>query len=168
MKPISNKTLILLRHAEALDNNFEQTDYERVLSKKGIHDIHQLASFFIENKLMPDYILASSAIRTTQTANILVKSIGVDNNLIVLKKSLYNSSAQQIFEEICSTEIPNSVQTLLLIAHNPGISELASELLPLPTFTHLPPCGMMAFRLKIENWTDYPFGKAELLLQQFP
>lgn len=162
------KTLILLRHAEALDNNFGETDFERVLSKKGINDIHQMASFFIENQLMPDLIMASSAIRTTQTAKTLAKLIGLQEDRIILKKSLYNSSAQQISDEINSVELPHTVQTLLLIAHNPGISELASERLPLPTFIHLPPCGMMAFRLKIENWTDYPFGKAELLLQQFP
>lgn len=163
-----SKNLIIMRHAEALDNSFGSPDYDRILSKKGIQDIKEISKSLIAHHLQPELIIASSAKRTTQTAQILAESINFKEENIRFKKSLYNSTAQQILSEICSTEIPEAVQTLLVIAHNPGISELAIELVSLPTFINLPPCGIMAFRLSIENWTEYPFNQTEILLQQFP
>lgn len=163
-----NKKVILLRHAEALNSQFGQKDFDRPLSENGINEVKSLTPFFIENSIVPDLILASSAMRTSQTAKIIADALSINEEKIIFEKSLYNSTAKKIEQVINTSNIEKHFQTLLIIAHNPGISELATELLSKPTIIHLPPCGMMAFILEIDNWTDYLFKKTELIFKKLP
>lgn len=163
-----SKQLILLRHAEALPSLFGENDFDRPLSENGIKETKNLMQFFIGKGIKPELIIASSAKRTTQTAKIVASSLALNEENIILEKSLYNSTAKKIENVINTSQINKNIQTLLLIAHNPSISELASELLSQPTVIHLPPCGMMIFSVKIDNWTDYLFNKTELLFKKFP
>lgn len=163
-----SKRLILLRHAEALHTPLGAKDFDRSLSENGIREIKDLIYFFIQKKINPDFIIASSSKRTTQTAKIIAQGISLKEENIILKKHLYNSTAAEIENVINTSQVPQNIQTLLLIAHNPGISELASELLSQQNFIHLPPCGMMAFSVEIDNWKDSLFSKAELLFKKFP
>ncbi len=63
------KTLYLLRHATAANAAPPQmSDYDRTLSAKGIREAQTVGRYMKSNKMLPDFVLSSSALRTTQTA----------------------------------------------------------------------------------------------------
>ena len=122
------KTLCLMRHAEAEKGG---DDHARPLTAHGISQARKAAQWLQEQGIRPDFIISSDAVRTRQTADI----IGPNPQLT---RDLYLAEAQTIFDLI-----PQDFETVLIMAHNPGIYELAlrlagkngEELLGMPTAT---------------------------------
>ena len=114
--------LLLMRHAQAMPISAEIPDLQRPLTQQGIHQAKQMRSLFREHHLVPDQILCSSSLRTQETAHHL----GYTSTQITPEKALYGALASEILSLISA--IPSRVKTLLVVAHNPSISQLASRL----------------------------------------
>ena len=115
--------LLLMRHAQALPISAEgMPDVKRPLTQQGIHQAKQMRALFREHHLVPDQILCSSSLRTQETAHHL----GYASTQITPNKELYGALASEILSLINS--IPSHIKTLLVVAHNPSISQLASRL----------------------------------------
>ena len=76
--------------------------------------------------LLPRRILASSARRTEQTARILLEHLQLPREALQLLDSLYNADAATLRAALQSGAAEGS--PVLVVAHNPGISELARVL----------------------------------------
>lgn len=115
------KRLTLVRHGHA-EARAEGGDFYRALSVQGRAEILRAGTTLSARIPAPDSMLASEAQRTRETAQLLhehLKSVAV----IETSKALYHASSSTLLEVIGST--PKSVQHLLLVGHNPGLSELA-------------------------------------------
>lgn len=111
--------LYLLRHAEA-PGSFDVPDKQRPLSAHGIKQAERL-----NNALAGiDIALCSSAKRTRMTLQGAIDS-GASVNKIEYLDALYNASASGMLEIIQSQTVDN----ILIIAHNPGIHALANMLI---------------------------------------
>ncbi len=67
--------------------------------------------------------MASAARRTEQTARILLEHLRLPVDRLRLLESLYNAEASVLREAIESPSDDSAV--VMLVAHNPGVSELA-------------------------------------------
>ena len=114
------KTLILMRHASA--SSYEQEDVLRSLSNKGVQEANDAAKFLKNFNI--NKILCSSALRTVETFNIIQAELKV--NLVDIKPELYNTSETELLEHIISQR--DIIDTLLVIAHNPSVTELTTLL----------------------------------------
>lgn len=114
------KTLILMRHASA--SSYEKDDVLRSLSNKGVREATDAAKFLKNFNI--DKILCSSALRTVETFNIIQDELKV--NLVDIKPELYNTSETELLEHIISQR--DKIDTLLVIAHNPSVTELTTLL----------------------------------------
>lgn len=115
------KRLTLVRHGHA-EARAEGGDFYRALSTRGRSEITRTAAAIGTRLPAPDSMLASDAQRTRETAQLLqehLKSITV----VETSKALYHASSSTLLEIIQGT--PKSVEHLLLVGHNPGLSELA-------------------------------------------
>ena len=96
-----------------------QTVFEKIVQA------HAVGLRLAESGVLPDRVLSSTALRCRETwAGVeaaLPGSLAID-----FEETLYNASADQLFQEIAG--IPDDVNSLLLLAHNPGISMLALAL----------------------------------------
>lgn len=118
------KRLFLLRHAQTLPHHGGH-DSERVLSPKGYEDLAKLAPLIAALYGAPDLVLCSPVSRTIQTfAGALPNYAGKAEK----PKILYSGSAGDYFSLIQNA--PDDAGSLLLIAHNPAIYELAARLSP--------------------------------------
>lgn len=119
------KTLLLLRHAQALPSSSTVQDFDRTLSPKGIEDARKLGEILKSQGVKIDLIKCSSARRTQQTtAEVctgLEQNIHTENS-----KSIYSASAGDLFQMIQDTD--DKVETLMIVGHNPTIYELVSKL----------------------------------------
>ena len=119
------KTLILLRHAKsAWPDNVE--DHDRPLAERGRRAAPLMARWLAENGLKPSVALVSTARRTQETWALVAPDLGKVARRDV--GEIYEAPAQRILDAIHGVE--PSVETLLVVGHNPGMEDLASVLIP--------------------------------------
>ncbi len=116
------RLLLLLRHAKAVSDS-PDGDFARVLSARGRRDAARLGAWLRSQKVIPDAALVSPSARARETAQILFQELPQAPRLR-LEETLYNASAQTLQTAIAGA----NGECLILIAHNPGIGELANAL----------------------------------------
>lgn len=144
------RKLYLLRHAEA-PSAFDVDDFHRDLSEHGENQARNVGQY-IENI---DMVLASSAVRTRRTLETAIADRDPPDK-IKLTDDLYNASAEKILTEIKEID----AQNLLIVAHNPGIHQLAFQLARddgSQIYTSLsqgyPPCSLLILECDINDWS---------------
>jgi phosphohistidine phosphatase len=118
------RQLLLLRHAKSSWDDPGLSDHARPLNARGRRAAAAMAGAMRELGLQPDLVLVSSARRTLQTLEALTPF--EDNALVEPMDGLYLASASQLMDAVRKT--PETVRSLLLIGHNPGLHELAVAL----------------------------------------
>jgi phosphohistidine phosphatase len=114
--------LILLRHAAADWGDPGSEDFGRSLNREGEDSAFRIGGYLRQGAHVPDTVLCSSAPRAKQTLQCLGHKFS-DCPEVLLKKSLYLANPKILLQEI--EAIGTAAKVLLLIAHNPGIEELA-------------------------------------------
>jgi len=118
------KRLLILRHAQAMGTAVGGTDKTRKLSPNGIADARALGALMAREGLQPDRVLCSAATRTRETLDSVMESLeGAKTEYL---DQLYNADFDILLSAI--HDAPEDAQTVLLVAHNPGIHMLASRL----------------------------------------
>ncbi len=108
------KRLYVLRHAQA--GSYTPTDHERGLTDFGVRQALSIASKI--SGVDFGYAIVSDAERTQRTFSAL--EVNVD---VLISDEAYNASALQLEALVRNT--PAHVENVLLIAHNPGVSDMA-------------------------------------------
>ena len=155
------KTLYLLRHAIAASATPPQmSDYDRTLSAQGVLDARIIGRFMQSNRMQPDFVLCSGALRTTQTAQIIISVLFGKTDAKVASnfdKDLYNAPDEKLLSEIRKADPSHG--SLMVVAHNPGIAELAFTLGKVARYE---PGTLSVFRADCQNWTDFSAKTAKL------
>ena len=143
------KTLLIMRHGKSSWKHKELEDHERPLTKRGLRDSRLMGEVIHEKELIPQVILVSSSVRTTQTAQILCESIGYQGDITTLD-SLYLAESEGYIAEL--KKLPDSIERAMVIGHNPGLEyllqELSGRIAALST-------SVIAFiSLSIDHWAD--------------
>ncbi|MDQ6955174.1 MAG: histidine phosphatase family protein [Mariprofundaceae bacterium] len=155
----AGKTLLLIRHAKAISGDFSQADVIRILSKRGEKQAHNMAHQINHEALNPDIIFSSSAKRTAMTTNILMADMAMSAQQVQWRDDLYLAEADVLFNTIRQAD--NGIQKLALVAHNPGLSELANILLS-DGVTSMSPCTVVAISWPVQHWSDISVGSGVL------
>lgn len=119
------KTLYLLRHAKSSWADPGLEDFERPLNNRGATAAPRMAAHMREQGWLPDLVLCSPARRAEQTWDLVSEVLTSDIPTKRLR-SLYLASAGQLLSIV--QRQPDSAKALLLIAHNPGMEQLAARL----------------------------------------
>src|SRR5579872_6991342 len=94
------RRLYLLRHAKAVTADPALDDHDRALTVRGMHDASAMARYMRKNGFLPDLILCSSAARTRQTAELVLREIEVRTDY---RDSLYLAEAGKILTLLQAT-----------------------------------------------------------------
>ena len=117
------RKLILLRHAKSSWKDTSLDDFDRPLNRRGKKDAPIMADKLSMRKIKIDLIISSPAKRTTETAKIFANILGYQSEIIFNDK-LYGASYNEILKVI--NLIDDKYQNVLLVCHNPGITDLAN------------------------------------------
>ncbi len=165
-RDLGHKILILMRHAKSSWKE-PLNDHDRPLNRRGKRAAKLIGETLAAKGFIPDLILSSDAKRARSSAKRLLKGLGGKGvSKIELDPMLYEADAATIMREISKT--PSHIQTLLLIAHNPGISDLAAMLSGDNSLSWLPTAGTVIFEFNVDSWKDLPLAEAKPLLRLFP
>jgi phosphohistidine phosphatase len=114
--------LYLLRHMEA-SASLETPDIERTLTSHGIDQAKRVGNFLIQCNARPDLAFCSIAKRT-QMSLLTIQVVGLNIQKTEFIRSLYNAPAGDILDKIQRSD----ENDIMVVAHNPGIHELARML----------------------------------------
>ncbi len=119
----TTRRLILLRHAKS--DWPDVPDRDRPLAKRGRRDAPRVGRWLHEHGYQPDVVVCSAARRTRQTWDLMAPELG-GSPAVRFEPRAYAASALTLL--YLAQELPSRYRTALLIAHNPGLSELAGRL----------------------------------------
>lgn len=118
------RQLLLLRHAKSSWDDRELPDHERPLNPRGRRAALAMRDAMERLGLAPDLVLLSSSVRTVQTLEALEP--WADTPLVERMEALYNASASVLLDTL--RDVKETVRSVLIVGHNPGIHELAVTL----------------------------------------
>jgi len=118
--------LTLVRHAHAEWPDYSGRDFDRPLTPRGLEDALATARAIRSAGLQPTILLSSSARRTRDTAAILARELDIADPALHFDDELYNASANKL--QAAAALAARKYPHVLLVAHNPGISEFARRL----------------------------------------
>ncbi|KAF0113959.1 MAG: phosphohistidine phosphatase [Rhodospirillaceae bacterium] len=118
------KRLCLLRHAKADGGSGARGDFDRPLVERGVQAARTMGEFMAAQRIHPEVVLCSPARRAQETWQAL--AVFLDEPQVILAEALYAATGATLLRIL--RELPDAVVSALLIGHNPGIQELAMEL----------------------------------------
>lgn len=148
------KRITVIRHAEA---GQAARDFERPLTEFGISQA-KITSEKLKEFISPDLLLVSSAARTRETAIELIKVFDLDESKCRYETSIYEAGAHEIKELICS--LPDSVNDVVLIGHNPTVSTLVTSWTGL--YCGFPTAFAVVLECNSENWATVFYSDAKI------
>jgi phosphohistidine phosphatase len=142
------RTLLLMRHAKA---SWDQAgeDSKRSLNKRGESAASRMGRWLSLQDAEPDVVLSSTAVRAQKTAELVISALDSSPGL-QLFDGLYHPDTDAILDSLaCHGEEADRV---LLVCHNPGISEAVSELTG--KHTGMPTAALAVVEFDINSWSD--------------
>ena len=119
------KTLFLLRHAKSDRTDQTIGDFDRPLNARGNRTVATLASFFVNEKIEPDLVISSSAVRARETIEPILVSAGLHSE-VRFDERVYEAPPERLLEVISSVE--SQTRSVLIGGHNPGLEGLLTYL----------------------------------------
>ena len=145
------REITLVRHGKAAGLESFRKDIDRVLTQRGVNDGYRVAEKLTEAGVNPDLIITSPAARASHTALILARAMKVEMDKFVVLNKFYHCSVDVFLEEIYA--LPDHVKSVMIVAHNPGITDMAYEFTKGAT-SFLPTTGVSVVRFNIDKWSD--------------
>lgn len=143
------KTLLILRHAKSSWDDGSLPDHDRPLNRRGERDAPRMGRYLVENALVPDLVLSSTARRARQTALSVMEECGWRGELRLVR-SLYLAEPADYATAVQSA--PPACERVLLVGHNPGLESLieglTGESLTMPT------AALAVLELAAGAWSD--------------
>lgn len=158
------KRIYIVRHGKA-EEGIGKADFERNLIAKGERKTKKIANYLANKKVKVDWVLASMAHRTKQTAHIIIEELSIGETKFQEEKALYLASVNSILEVIYG--VSDSIEDLLLVGHNPGVSSLATYLSN-EDIDWMPTSAVVALELKTDKWHEIPQAKSKLMFYTIP
>ena len=149
----------MLRHAETEPQQAGQSDFDRELLPKGINQIGDLAPHLSKIAFRPDSIICSPARRTKTTAMTLIELLKMPQEKVKFDKSIYTEEANGLLDLIHQTD--SSSQSLLMIGHNPALSDLATHLVK-GFADGLRTCDFVWIEFNTAQWLDISRNTGQL------
>ena len=150
--------LILMRHAKS---SWDQpvADHDRALNDRGYSSAKIMGAWLKRSGHLPQEALVSTARRTRDT----FYGLGVTTENVEFVSSLYHPNAQNLLSTLQSA----TAASVILISHNPGITEFAELLARHPPlhdrFNNFPTCATWVSVFDIGFWKDLRFKTGDTL-----
>ena len=160
------KTIYLLRHAKSSWDDSSLSDHDRPLNKRGRSAAPRVGAYMGEAGYLPDLVLCSTATRTRQTLDAVLAGLEADP-AIEFEEDLYLAGPREMLDLVRS--VPDIVDAVLMVGHNPGTEMLASALsgdgapdkIRLMS-AHFPTAGLAIIELSVDRWKDIASGCGSL------
>jgi phosphohistidine phosphatase len=140
-----------MRHADARWKDAGISDLERPLNRRGTAAAEGMARRLLELELVPDLMLVSPARRAQQTGEIVARELTLPARRVLREESLYLASCDDMLA--LTQRTGPRVMHLLVVAHNPGVSELVQLLVPAGERAGLATAALCSIAFDCPDWS---------------
>jgi phosphohistidine phosphatase len=144
--------LTLVRHAKTEPGRHGQEDWDRALESRGQRDAPEMARRLKQYSPKPERILSSPAVRAITTATIMARELGVSAQKVQQDERLYLASPKDMLAVI--RELGERARHLMVVGHNPGITEFADRISGERSVDNLPTCAVYSLQFGIAAWSE--------------
>ena len=144
-----NKILVVddeVDFTKLLKSNLEETGKYEVLALPNANDIISQVHGF-----KPDIIISSHAVRAQETAKLMAEGLDCPLNEIVIDEKVYESNIENLFNIVYG--IPNDKNTLIMIGHNPTITNFANYFLT-EYVDYMPTSAVVCVEFDTDKWNE--------------
>jgi phosphohistidine phosphatase len=158
------KRLYLLRHAKSSWKDTSLPDHDRPLAGRGRRAAKAIAGHLREQGIEPELVLCSTARRARETLERIEPARAT--SAVRVEDDVYAASAGALLERLRS--VPDTVESVMLIGHNPGLQQLALDLARAsPTVRELatkyPTAALATLAFQAASWQELDRDTAELV-----
>jgi phosphohistidine phosphatase len=160
------RTLLLMRHAKSSWDQPGLADVDRPLAPRGRKAAPLIARYLKKQRLIPDLVLCSHALRVRETWQLMTPVLG-DALACKTLRSLYSAPPSRLLEPL--RRVADEVRILMVIGHNPGLGALAAALAgagPKKALerlrTKFPTAGLAVVTFEVERWAELAAGTGRL------
>jgi len=143
------KRLTLIRHGKSSWASLAQEDYERPLNSRGLRDCDRMPALIASKIPRPQALLSSGAVRAKMTSEAIAAGYAIAADDIEYLPALYQASLDTLLE--CIRDQADALEHLMLVGHNPGLTELYNHLCP-QSVDNLPTLAVADLLLDIDSW----------------
>lgn len=154
---MARKRLILLRHAKSSWDDPALDDFDRPLNSRGKKTAPLIGEVLKEKEVKPDLVLCSPAKRTKQTAKLVLESAKLSVP-VTFEDGIYEASTNELIDILKNQD--SSLETIMMIGHNPGLMDLIAELTG--AYEHFPTAALANIDLSIDKWNGIKGGAGAL------
>lgn len=159
------KRLFLLRHAKSSWDDSKVDDHSRPLNERGKRDAVIMGRRLRQRGWVPDRIVSSGAVRAYATARAVARELRYPVRAIVKTDDLYLAEPSTLLACVLATS--DMVGSLMLVAHNPGLTDFANALCD-ERIDNLPTCGLYCVDFPVAHWREATPGRATFVLFDSP
>ena len=152
------KQLIVLRHGKSDWNADYGTDHDRPLAKRGRAAALSMGHFLSHIGWTPEVILASTAMRASETARLVAEGGGWTHP-VEARREIYGGSVESILGLVLDQSEAHHL--VLLVGHEPTCSDLASRAIGGGEL-RFPTAAMVRIDFAVERWADVELGRGVL------
>jgi phosphohistidine phosphatase len=155
-----------MRHAKSSWRNEDLPDVQRPLSGRGEKDAPLMGRRLKAYRARPSLILTSQAVRARATAKIIARALGYPEEFLHVERGLYLASPESILAVVAAQD--DRFGDILLVGHNPGLTELVNRLLPDLGLDNLPTSAVAAIDFETDLWAGLDRAPRRLAFYDFP
>jgi phosphohistidine phosphatase len=159
------KRLFLLRHAKSSWDDSKVDDHSRPLNERGKRDAPRMGRQMRQRGCAPDRIASSSAVRAYATARAVARELRYRVGAIVKSDERYLAEPATLLACVHATS--DAVGSLMLVAHNPGLTDFANALCDV-RIDNLPTCGLYCVDFPVGQWREATPGGATFVFFDYP
>ncbi|WP_426058690.1 SixA phosphatase family protein [Hymenobacter sp. B1770] len=159
------KTLYLLRHAKSSWSFDELSDQERPLNDRGRDDAPVMGQALAKRRICPDLVVSSPAVRAMSTAVLVAREMKYPHDKIIVEPGIYGADVDDLLAIIHG--LPDTAGSVLLVGHNPTITETASALSP-SVINEMPTAAVVCLHFACSQWAEVDKANAEFYFFDSP
>lgn len=162
------KSLTILRHAKSGWDAPVDRDFDRPINARGRRGAALMGEFWRQRQWPLDWIIASPAVRVTETLDIFLPAAGLAAMEPHWERRVYLASAATLLDVV--REAGALGDHVMLVGHNPGLEDLAMMLVPADESNpgrcaleeKLPTAALVRISLDIAEWNELREGAGVL------
>ncbi len=161
------RRLLLMRHAKAVPAEQAAADIARPLAERGERDALRIGERLRQQFRGLGLIVASPAARALHTAQIVAGALDYPLGDIAIDPKLYLAEPDALMRVIAAQDA--AFEDLLVVGHNPGLSELVHELTSNFEVDDLPTAAIVALEYKeAADWAHLDGAAVKVGYYDFP
>jgi len=161
------KTLYIVRHAKSSWDDLSVSDHDRKLLPVGKKRTRKIAAQLKKQGVFPDKMISSTAVRAYKTAKIIAKELGYPADKVETTRALYGAGPDEVFDLLFA--IPNTVESVMVVGHNPGFTDLVNLFLSENRqIDNLPTSAVACVQFETEQWEKLPVSKHKTMFVLTP